>query len=292
MPSPFPGMDPYLEDQGYWKELHTKFLNGIQDSLSERVPDSYEVRLEERLSLIYETDSNGKRNVWPDVAIIGKPAVTGAAGPAPGTIMLEPVTLPLRMYQTEEVIEHRIEIRRFPNRDLVTVVELLSPSNKEPPGERLYLEKHFELIHQAVHLVELDFLIGGKRLPVDAALPPGQYFAFVSRAEWRPMSDVYAWSIRDPLPTIPIPLLAPDADISLDLAPIFQSVYERARYERSIDYKALLACRLAPNTAPGPKRLPMASTHTNRTETFRKSLLRGASPVSSGPRAFRASLSR
>jgi hypothetical protein len=246
MPSPFPGMDPYLEDQGYWKELHTKFLNGIQDALSERVPDSYEVRLEERLSLIYETDSDPKRNVWPDVAVLARPEGTPAERPAQGTIVLEPVTLPLQMYQTEELIEHRIEIRRFPNRELVTVVELLSPSNKEPPGARLYLEKHFEFIHQSVHLVELDLLIGGKRLPVDADLPPGQYFAFVSRAEWRPMSDIYAWSIGDPLPIIPIPLMAPDPDVPLDLAAIFQNVYQRARYERSVDYQAPLGLPLSP----------------------------------------------
>jgi Protein of unknown function (DUF4058) len=63
MPSPFPGMDPFLEDQGYWKELHTKYLNGIQDAIAERISDSYEVRLEERLSLIYETDSDPRRNV-------------------------------------------------------------------------------------------------------------------------------------------------------------------------------------------------------------------------------------
>jgi hypothetical protein len=130
MPSPFPGMDPFLEDQGYWKELHTKYLNGIQDAIAERISDSYEVRLEERLSLIYETDSDPKRNVWPDVAILGKSEVTTAERPTPGAIILEPVTLPLLMYQTEEVIEHRIEIRRFPDRELVTVIELLSPSNE------------------------------------------------------------------------------------------------------------------------------------------------------------------
>jgi hypothetical protein len=210
------------------------------------VPDSYEVRLEERLSLIYETDSDLKRNVRPDVAIVGKSGVTPVERPATSTLTLEPITLPLRMFQTEEVIEHRIEIRRFPNRELVTVIELLSPSNKEPPGERLYLEKHFELIHQSVHLVELDFLIGGKRLPIDADLPPGQYFAFVSRAEWRPMSDVYAWSIRDRLPTIPIPLLAPDPDVPLELGSIFRAVYERARYERSINYQAALGLPISP----------------------------------------------
>jgi hypothetical protein len=244
MPGPFPGVDPYLEDQGYWEEFHTIFLTWTQGTLAERVPDAYEVRIEERLSLIYTPQSDPQRSIWPDVAVLRKTGVPAAGSPAPGALTVEPVTLPLLMYQTEEVIEHRIEIRRRPNRDLVTVIELLSPSNKEPPGERLYLKKHFELIHQPVHLVELDFLLGGKRLPVDADLPAGHYYAFVSRAEQRPLSDVYAWSICDPLPTIPIPLMAPDPDVPLDLAAIFATVYQRGRYERSINYKAPLGLPL------------------------------------------------
>jgi len=144
------------------------------------------------------------------------------------------------MYQLEEVIEHRIEIRRRPDRFLVAVIELLSPSNKEPPGDRLYSRKRLELIHQAVHLVELDFLIGGKRLAMEDELPTGHYYALVSRAERRPLSDGYAWSIRDPLPTIPIPLLAPDPDVPLDLAATFATVFQRGRYDRSIDYRAPL----------------------------------------------------
>jgi hypothetical protein len=199
MPSPFPGIDPFLEDQHYWEEFHSKFMNWTQDTLAERVPDAYEVRIEERVSLTYE-----------------------------------------------EVIEHRIEIRRRPDRFLVAVIELLSPSNKEPPGDRLYSRKRLELIHQAVHLVELDLLIGGKRLAMEDELPTGQYYALVSRAEQRPRSDVYAWSIRDPLPTIPIPLLAPDPDVPLDLAAIFATVFQRGRYDRSIHYSAPLGLALSP----------------------------------------------
>jgi hypothetical protein len=245
MPSPFPGVDPYLEDQGYWREFHSKYLNWVQDSLAERVPDAYEVRIEERLSLVYEPETDPKRDVWPDVAVLRKSEASPVAQHSPGTMTVEPVTIPLLMYQTEEVIEHRLEIRQRSDRGLVTVIELLSPSNKEPPGERLYLKKHFELIHQAVHLVELDFLIGGKRLPVAADLPNGHYYAFVSRSGRRPLSEVYAWSIREPLPTIPIPLKAPDPDMPLNLAEIFATVYQRARYERSIDYKAPLRLSLS-----------------------------------------------
>jgi hypothetical protein len=203
MPSPFPGVDPFLEDQGYWEEFHTKFISYTQEALAECVPDSYEVRIVERCSFI-------------------------------------PMSL------LEEVSEHRIEIRRLPDRELVTAVELLSPSNKKAPGERLYAKKRLELIRQVVRLVELDLLLGGRRMAMEGELPKGHYFAFVSRAERRPDCDVYCWSIRDPLPTIPIPLKDPDPDFTLDLAAIFATAYQRGRYERSIDYAAPLSLPLGP----------------------------------------------
>jgi hypothetical protein len=207
MPSPFPGVDPFLEFQGYWKEFHLKSINDIQEWLAERVPNDYEVRIGGRLSLLSEPDCDAAHD--------------------------------------EEVSEPRIEIRRFPNREFITAIEVLSPSNKQPPGDRLYEEKRLELIHQMVHLVELDLLIGGERLPMEDELPEGHYYAFVSRAERRFLSDTYVWTIRDPLPRIPIPLKSPDPDILLDLAAIFEAVYQRARWGRSIDYAAPLKLPLS-----------------------------------------------
>src|SRR5262249_52898574 len=72
----------------------------------------------------------------------------------------------------------------------------------------------------------------------------GDCHALVSRTEQRPLADVYSWSILDRLPTIPIPLMAPDPDIPLELAAIFATVYPRGQYERSIDYRAPLGLPL------------------------------------------------
>jgi hypothetical protein len=211
MPSPFPGLDPFLEDQGYWNEFRKVFIGWTQYSLAERIPDSYEVRLGERMSLISPPDSHPEYGSRSD---------------------------------TGEVSELRIEIRRLSDRAVITVIELLSPINKQAQGANLYSKDRFEILQRRVHLVELDLLIDGERLNMQDELPRGHYYAFVSRAKRRPASDVYAWSIRDPLPTIPIPLMTPDPDISLDLAAIFQTVYQRARYERSINYKAPLGLPL------------------------------------------------
>lgn len=140
----------------------------------------------------------------------------------------------------EEVKQRWIEIRRKPDWVPVAILELLSPTNKLGHGYEEYLYKRVSMIARSVHLIEVDLLLGGRRLPMARPLPAGDYYVFVSRTEQRPRADVYSWSIRDPLPTIPIPLIAPDPDMLLNLAEIFTTVYERGRYDRSIDYRAPL----------------------------------------------------
>jgi hypothetical protein len=139
----------------------------------------------------------------------------------------------------EDVKERWIEIRRRPDWAPVTIIELLSPTKKHGHGYDEYLYKRISLIARSIHLVELDLLIGGHRPPMGRPLR-GDYHALVSRTEQRPLSDDYSWSIRRPLPTIPIPLLAPDQDVPLDLAAVFTTVYQRGQYERSIEYAAPL----------------------------------------------------
>ena len=116
------------------------------------------------------------------------------------------------------------------------MIEILSRSNKSGLGRGQYLQKRRELLDQPVHLVEVDLLLGGKRLPMGGCLPAGDYYAFVSRAEKHVSSDVYAWSIRRPLPAIPIPLSLPDPGLSLDLAAVVARAYDQGRYHRLIQY--------------------------------------------------------
>jgi hypothetical protein len=261
MPSPFPGIDPFLEAQGYWEEFHWKYINYVQEALAETVPVDYEVRIRERLSLVYDPDLSPPRKILPDVAVLQATGTMRARPATVGTATLEPIVLALPRYQIDEVSEPRIEIRRFPNRELITAIELLSPSNKQAPGDRQYDRKRLELLNQRVHLVELDFLIDGERLPMEDELPEGHHYALVSRAERRFYADTYVWTIRDPLPSIPIPLKDPDPDILLDLAAVFARVFQGARYERSIDYAA-------------PLDLPLS----NEDRTWAESLARSALP--------------
>jgi hypothetical protein len=244
MPSPFPGMDPYLEISGDWRDFHARFLNGCADSISDQLPENYVARIEEQFQIL-EFPEETQEHRLPDVSISQVSPSRRSAGPATAMATLEPEVIPLITTILEEVKERWIEIRRRPEWAPVTIIELLSPTNKQGHGHNDYLYKRVSLIARVVHLVELDFLVGGRRLPMGRPLR-GTYHALVSRADRRPMSDVFSWSIRDRLPTIPVPLLAPDPDVALDLAAIFATVYQRGRYERSIDYTAPLSLPLGP----------------------------------------------
>ncbi len=238
MPSPFPGVDPYLEGQQFWEDFHPRFLTYLCDALNDVLPDRYVAQLGERFRLV-ELSERKVRSVRPDVAVVGQAGRSSrrAAGPAraSGTITLEPVTIPLPTVETE-VQEVWIEIRRRTGRTPVTVIELLSPTNKTGDGFYEFKIKRRTLIRQRIHLIEIDLLLGGRRLPMGKALPPGDYYAFVSRAQRRPHSEVYAWTVRAPLPVIPIPLSKPDPDVMIELAAVFTTAYDRGRYGRLVDY--------------------------------------------------------
>ncbi|OYV79650.1 MAG: hypothetical protein B7Z73_19185 [Planctomycetia bacterium 21-64-5] len=111
------------------------------------------------------------------------------------------------------------------------------------------MAKRNAILCQPVHLVELDLLIGGQRLPLAKPLPPARYYAFVSRADQRPMCQIVPWGVRQPLPTIAIPLLPGDPDVALELGAVFEETYERGGYDNDVDY-----------TAPSPARLDDADS--------------------------------
>lgn len=124
-----------------------------------------------------------------------------------------------------------VEIRDRRDRQVVTVIELLSPSNKRNGADReQYLAKRRQLCASNVHLVEIDLLRGGSRLPLED-LPDCDYCILVSRAEERPQAGIWPLRLRERLPVIPIPLRAPDADARLDLQEALNHLYDAAGYE-------------------------------------------------------------
>jgi len=124
-----------------------------------------------------------------------------------------------------------VEIRDRRDRRLVTVIQLLSPTNKySGPDREQYLGKRGQLLASSTHLVEIDLLRGGPRMPVANPLPACAYYAMVSRMEKRPKADFWPIDLRAQLPVIPIPLRDPDPDANLDLQAALHHVYDAARY--------------------------------------------------------------
>jgi len=241
MSSPFPGMDPYLEDPAFWSDFHVEFIVCMRRALNQVLPDNYEASINERTALV-EASLPDTRVVLPDLAVTRRDGASYPAAQVAGGVAIEPISVPI--LSEEEVREVWIEIYHRPERDLVAVLELLSPSNKAGSGRAEYLAKRRAVLRQSVHLVELDLLVGGQRI-VTAPLPRGDYVAIVARAHRRPDGEVYAWSVRSPLPKIPVPLQAPDPDVPLDLQAAFSNAYEGARYGRRIDYDRPLQAPLA-----------------------------------------------
>jgi hypothetical protein len=230
-------MDPFLESQE-WEDFHTRFNTVIGERLAPSLEPRYGARVERRVYAEHLGGDAIPRRA--DVAVLwaGTGDVRAPAGR--GTELIAPVDCLLPM--PEERREAYLVVRDRETMEVVTVVATLSPANKRPGGDgrREYLDKREAVLQSQAHLIELDLLRGGSRLPMADPLPPGDYYAIVSRRNRRPRAEVYAWTVRGPLPSIPFPLKAGDQDVALDLQAVFTTVYDRARYHLSLDYRAQL----------------------------------------------------
>lgn len=236
MPSRFPGMDPFIEGQD-WEDFHVAFIVGLKDALMPRVRPRYVVRAERRIYLEHRLDDEGEQ-IRPDVAILD-PGASAARLPSPARGQaIAPTPVLLHLPIPEEHRETLLIIRLRESMEVVTVLEVLSPTNKRrrSDGRREYLAKREAVLRSPTHLVEIDLLRGGERLPTIESLPEGDYFAFVSRGTRRPQTEVYPWRMADRLPALPIPLQGGDPDVILDLQTVFATVYDHAGYDYSLDY--------------------------------------------------------
>jgi Protein of unknown function (DUF4058) len=243
MARPFPGMDPFLEQPAYWLDFHSRFINCWCEAIADALPPQYEASLGERVYLI-EHDPEARKLGYPDLAVTHDETTVTASmpGSAARTITLKPVTIPLTILEGPR--EAYIAILYQPDRSLVTTLELLSPTNKDGPGRIEYLAQRKALVYQKVHLVELDLLSAGKRLPLERPLPPADCFYLLSRGDQRPDCQVYSWTLRQPLPCLPVPLRDPDPDLLIDLGAVFTTAYDRGRFGRRLNYRGTLPTHL------------------------------------------------
>jgi hypothetical protein len=185
---------------------------------------------------------------WPDFhhTFIGcwREAIADVL-PEPYDARLQVIELVYPDATFSHVRQGRIEILHRPDRSLVAVLEMLSPANKTSDGYADYCSKRQAILRQKMHLLELDLLLGGRRLPLAKPLPAGDYYVLISRSDKRADCEVYSWPLRQPLLTIPIPLKSPDDDVFVDLQAVFGQCYQRGRYARALPYGRSPSVRLA-----------------------------------------------
>lgn len=231
MSSPFPGMNPYLEQDGLWEDFHHSFISEARRALVKQVSPAYIVKIEEHL-YVHELPEESRRYFGrSDVSVV---QTVDSSRQTTSTGLLE---APAYGYVPLTVDVERwgyLEIQDRDTRELIAVLELLSPSNKRRGSDRdQFLAKRQQVLVSSAHYVEIDLLRGGPRLPIDE-LPECDYYAAVSRTEERPRIGLWSVRLRDSLPTIPVPLRAPDSDAKLDLQQLLHRVYDDAGYEHHI----------------------------------------------------------
>jgi hypothetical protein len=237
MKTPFPGMDPYLEHPGFWRDFHQSFITYWRDWLLDHLPDHYDVRIDERLGVV-EENGGGAKVMLPDLSVLQAQALPEHLSEETAIATLEREPAEMAVAFAEEETESFLRITYRPDASLLAVLELLSPTNKKGEGRQLYLQKRNEILEDNIHLVELDLLLGGARVPIKGKLPPGHYFGYVARGDQRPRCEVYAWSLAEPLTRMRLPLKPSDPDLVFDLPGVFAQAYQRGRYTRVLPYSS------------------------------------------------------
>jgi hypothetical protein len=238
MPSPFPGMDPYLEGP-QWTSVHAELSVEIARQLSPRLLPRYVARTNERFVMtVPDTDDEiavSTAAVYPDAFVAETGIQAKLLRPQFGLAVM-PAPLQVATVMPEPVRQYTVEILDVANRRLVTAIEVLSPSNKRGDSREEYVSKRQRILLGSAHLMEVDLLRSGQRVPMQKPLPASPYFVLLSRAEKRPITEVWPIKLKDSLPPVPVPLLKGDDDVPLDLQAALTAVYDTFGYSVTIDY--------------------------------------------------------
>ena len=210
MPSPFPGMDPYLEDEKLWPAFQHQLVAGLYQVLLPGLVDRYRARIHQRT---YATE---------------EPLFTSV----------------IRQERQEEFIE----IRQRTDGRLVTLIDVAGPINKTlPEGRAAYLETRKAARTQNASVVELDLSVQGKPL-LDYSrdgLPEWDFAVTVTRCTQPERYEIYTSTLAKRLPRFKVPLSPDDRDTVLDLQATFVRAYDQGNFAAHIDYAQDPSARLS-----------------------------------------------
>jgi hypothetical protein len=241
-------MNPYLE--GYlWPDVHQSLASQIKRQLSPLLRPRYVARLAmyfvdgnvptEEVGIIYpdvevvHPKSKSPRSIFPTRHVLTKEGM--ATAPYQSTITPPVLIVPTSISPTIRLTS--VHVHDIASNQLVTSIEILSPTNKWRPGLESYRQKRGDLIRSGVHLLEIDLIRRGKRAweLEEQKLPSSAYLVLLTRSE-QSYTEVWPIQLREPLPILPVPLCEPDPDVPLDLQQALTTIYEESDYDRTIDY--------------------------------------------------------
>ena len=254
MSTPFPGMDPYLEETDLWTDVHHSLIAALANTLAPQLAPNYYVSVEER-TYIAQKDKKSFAG-RPDVGIVRRkvretrPALMPATG---GVALAESVlvTLPVLDY----VRETFLEVRAVDSDRVVTVIEILSPANKRATGQgrEQYEQKRLDVLSTTTHLVEIDLLRAGTPMFISEDQIKAHYRILISRSLQRPRAELYPFDVRDAIPNFILPLrrwpIDQDLEPIVQLGAVLHDLYDRARYDLRLDYSKEPTPRLSKEDA-------------------------------------------
>lgn len=245
MPSPFPGMDPFLEEPNRWPDLHSRLNNAISELIARQVVPNFTVHIEERVH-IASPEEIRRQIIAPDAYLVQREAHAAGRG---STATISPPALVEPIY-APEIHNRYIEVLDALSQEVVATLEVLSPANKMSgtTGREHFLRKRQAILSSSTHWIEIDLLRAGERPPEVAGR--SDYCSLLARGDRTGPFEVWYTDLRDRLPTIAVPLRPPYDDVPLDLQAALDMAYARAFYDESLNYhRSVPLPRLSPADA-------------------------------------------
>jgi hypothetical protein len=234
MPSPFPGMNPYLEHPSLWAGIHHRLITAIANHLAPQLRPRYIVAIEER---VYEVNGDPALLVGvPDLSV--QSSLSAARSKESNlAVASTPQSVEVLLPIPEILTAAYLEIRAVETEEVVTIIEVLSPKNKHVGIGRLQYEtKRLKILGSATHFVEIDLLRQGNSMPMVGNFGQSHYRIVVSPSEIRPRASLYGFNLQDKIPEFLVPLRAGEPEPEIALKSLLDEIYDQGSYDLRIDY--------------------------------------------------------
>jgi len=233
MTSPFPGMDPWLEHPALWPDVHYGLIGRLRETLGPMLRPRYYVAVGIH-AYVATPPLEDVQIRYPDVMVVDRP-YESSVGASASVAVAEPVAVTVPV--PEPVEEGYLEVREVGGGRVITVIEILSPTNKQPgEGRETYEAKRMEILRSRTHLVEIDLLRAWEPMPFVGRGRTSHYRILVRRGERRERAELYAFGVRDSIPQFRLPLQKDDVEPAVDMKRLLEEVYQEASYDLRVDY--------------------------------------------------------